>query len=896
MKHFSSALLTCSLLLSASAGFAQKRSGTQPTSPVKSATKKVAVTSQLARPGFISISASAASRSDYTFLVDSLLVNVDVNNVPHGILYDRVVANAALHAFGPKDKTTAGHLLQAYHELYNASYDQQTMPYTRTGLRAAAEAEIRSGIYSIGTLDYNFSVIDTLAEDRGYIKESDGHYHLTGEGEPFESRHITLAAIMADTVPQSFQLGLSDQLQVGNTRRQVSYVEVNSAGLNTRIPLNQPQYVTFQAEGWQTLEMHIYFTDGSKEYRQSEVYVRGGTYRPQAAVVMPLPLVQGRIWTDYTGTAGLGHGEVEAHLLHPLSKSDNRLRNVVVVIDGFDPTDTRRIPAIARQFGPLLSVLENTSGKQRDVVFLNFPTDARLQNFNGRTQVTEVRGGADYIERNALVLVELLNRLKPMLANPNEKITILGPSMGGLISRYALALMEKNYADAGNSQTFQQPYWQHNVDTWISSDTPHQGANIPFGVQQFLNYFQGVSEAAEHNLGRLNSVAARQMLIHHTLNMELNASDYHAIFTRNLNNNGLPGSMGYPTQVRRVGIANGLTNGIINSSLGSYGQTGVQLDVVHSGNYKNRRFFYRSTANGTQIAANMYFSGPAGQTTTVFDGEARVIVSLARPVSKRTQVRLRSDANGSYDLAPGGTFNSQFEIMDKTLNGKQLPGYEYRFSNVRPDHSFIPTVSALAFQYRTLTNYQGRQQLPNPYTDMRNRSLICNDETPFDVIYAPFSNNTAHVSLDAGSQQFLVRELFNIAQPPTFDATAGNVVCANGNLTLNLKDCSPRSAVTYNWSISGPAVFVSTGTTTAANGGGSQQIRSTGATGNIVVSVTAGRVGATTSPAATYQLSVSGTPYLAIDQDHLGKIGGLCVGDPVELRVWGVPGPYSTLR
>jgi len=56
-----------------------------------------------------------------------------------------------------------------------------------------------------------------------------------------------------------------------------------------------------------------------------------------------------------------------------------------------------------------------------------------------------IHGGADYVERNAMVLVELIKNINPALASngSTEKLVVIGPSMGGLISRYALAYMKK---------------------------------------------------------------------------------------------------------------------------------------------------------------------------------------------------------------------------------------------------------------------------------------------------------------------------------------------------------------------------------------------------------------------------------------------------------------------
>src|SRR5690606_656623 len=94
--------------------------------------------------------------------------------------------------------------------------------------------------------------------------------------------------------------------------------------------------------------------------------------------------------------------------------------------------------------------------------------------------------------------------------NSNEELVIVGPSMGGQISRYALAYMEKKYAATQDAE------WQHNCRLWISVDSPHLGANVPIGVQMLLNYAyyrQNSVAAGEFVVGQLQSAAARQQMI-----------------------------------------------------------------------------------------------------------------------------------------------------------------------------------------------------------------------------------------------------------------------------------------------------------------------------------------------------------------------------------------------
>lgn len=540
MKHFSPLLFSLSLTLACNAALAQRQ-----------------ITNPNLQIGIDQIDLGERV-SDYTFLVDSLLANVNKANVPYNILYDRVLANAALHDLQTTDITTGQYLFQSYSELRTAAYAKAKtfFPFTRTGLRAAADKQLRAGLVPIGSLDYQFAVIDTLAEEKRSFLQEGGLYYDGDSGQsPYEKRHAILGALLTDTVTTNAVLSVDRSFQLGNTGRTITHVDVSAPGVNVTIPYKGTAKVTFSREGWQQLTIRLHFNDGSSATSNSEVFVKYEV--ASRAVIEEIPAFTGLHWTDYEGRSTYGVGVAAKYFLHPVSKSDLKLRKVIVVIDGFDPTDDRKIPNLATQFDPLLSALESTSGQEWDVVFLNLPTTDRNTITNGVNRMEEIRGGADYIERNALVLVELLNRLKPMMADPTEKITILGPSMGGLISRYALALMEKNYADASNPFTYQQPYWLHNTDTWISFDAPHGGANVPKGDQYFVDYFSGVSEAAEYNLSRLNSVAARQMLVHHNLNLKSSATNsFHTLFMRSMNDNGCrvpwaspsrPGASALPT-------------------------------------------------------------------------------------------------------------------------------------------------------------------------------------------------------------------------------------------------------------------------------------------------------------------------------------------------------------
>ncbi|WP_339625198.1 hypothetical protein [uncultured Winogradskyella sp.] len=266
-----------------------------------------------------------------------------------------------------------------------------------------------------------------------------------------------------------------------------------------------------------------------------------------------------------------GEGEYEIFL-----SADNILDKPIIVVDGFDPGDTRNIAALYSSLS-----YTGTSGTQNladllrvegfDVVLLNFPTYVRA--VDGAT----VDGGADFMERNAMLLVELLDIIN-LAKTPNnpEQNVIIGPSMGGIIARYALNYMENEALDS-------------DTRLYMSFDSPHHGANVPIGLQHQLNYLANnplspVAELEPLIEGFLKSPAARQLLIDH-FEPHLSGDDaftfdplltlpqphpFRAIFETNINNLT---TTGFPENIRNVAIING--SGIGSTYLAKDGVTPV---------------------------------------------------------------------------------------------------------------------------------------------------------------------------------------------------------------------------------------------------------------------------------------------------------------------------------
>lgn len=163
------------------------------------------------------------------------------------------------------------------------------------------------------------------------------------------------------------------------------------------------------------------------------------------------------------------------------------------------------------------------------------------------------------IRKNAELFIKLIEDIKTEVANngSNNSIIAGGVSMGGLITRYALAKMEHDNLD-------------HRVDKFITFDTPHRGANIPLGYQHFVDTWLHPILQLENASAALDFINANPLefmnnnfldnygsFFIQTAAVEMSANYYQqnavrAAFLNSMNNIG-----NYPNKLRKIAVSNG---------------------------------------------------------------------------------------------------------------------------------------------------------------------------------------------------------------------------------------------------------------------------------------------------------------------------------------------------
>ena len=412
--------------------------------------------------------------------------------------------------------------------------------------------------------------------------------------------------------------------------------------------------------------------------------------------------------------------------------SDNILDKPIFLIDGFDPLDSRNINALYSSLnfdGGNLGDIVRENGY--DVVVLNFPTYFREED-----QVW-IYGGADYIERNAMLLVELIKYVNNLKVG-NKKNVVIGPSMGGLIARYALNYMESIDVD-------------HETRLYISFDAPHAGANVPIGFQHMFNYLAyGLDtwvgdfsiEALRPIVDRmLKSPAARQMLWDH---FEPHLSDGNAEFN---NNNALPQphpffnifynaidtiyNFEYPQNTRNVTILNG--SGSVSPFNDTNGNPVNPGAHILDGELPN-------VADGTNAYLDVWYTPYINQAIPVSEIFIDAPWICFCDITAQAIAQSHGHTDG-IDTSPGGLFDINSIAAEYTGTDELVNNF---INQIQTNYfTFVPSISSMDY----FTN--------NWYEYMNNP-----DNPPFDAWSMP-DENEIHTQLTDTNVEFALNEIFN---------------------------------------------------------------------------------------------------------------------------------------
>ena len=774
---------------------------------------------------FAVIIVRAQTNGAYTNQVDERLKHLNKSLITSNILIDRVFPDSRIQGFNQgnrSDISNSNHLKQAWSELYRASYIKNFSSIEDL------ESQVKSKNYGtdivpIGIINTEFHLCNfgtTAANTNVNFNPVTGHFTNKSGKNPFLKKHaIAISPLVAEATGNSIRFTTDNIYRLHKQGKRIKTLRLYTNGTSFTLIhnysiLTSNHTTSYSSSGEKTLKFEIIFSDNSTKttYAKISIY-KPINYLQKSTNSSNLKKIEAKddlLFKGYDESKAY-RGLNEYRIYYDAINGDQIVNKPLYIIDGYDPDDNRKIEkADYDKFDPIknetlydlmkykngstdIELIKQLQGKGFDVIVVNHPVYKRGSKV--------IDGGSDYIERNAYTFISLIREIKG-IQQGTAKAVVIGPSMGGLISRYALAYMEKKFAQTGEEK------WNHNTRLWVSFDTPHQGANVPIGVQKGVEYLGkelGIKDAKDFINNQLNKPAPKQMLVNHYSNntsLPVGAPNFRNRFQNNLN------ALGMPKNLRKVALINGSLYGKHN---GTSGAQYLKFDdkLTHIASIVPilpSIFADRFIANFYHTLNNK--SGTHEEFT--FDGGVKGKFLWWTWWTTRQNYKSRPKAKGSYDIGPGGYYNAQQIVVDKTKPPKF--GYEPKtlswiLHNLKtylydPTHGFIPSKSAL--------DYSGSIVLDEFIAD---KNRVCTGETPFDSYYGP-KNNEGHIQLSKDNVNWLLKEIEGIPQNPAlfiqpFAIAGDHTICNSEYKTYTINKGSEACQGNTTWTVNNHLTIIS---------------------------------------------------------------------------------------
>jgi len=609
------------------------------------------------------------------FHVASLLhgqINIEPKTaVSTGLLYDLVVPLSGIGRFDGSKQSAVNSLNnwdQIYFELSKSQVSGSIMEPIQA-VKARAKNLIEKELIPIGVILYNYNFLDEELN-----KYSDGKGGLDFKNIQIPEKLVFTSCSQRSETYNGSRLifSLPPSMIFSNLETLPWNLSIDFGNGNGWQPIIPGELldVSFSSTGVKTIKIKARFENGPELLSSFSFDV--------VELITPSPTetwaVQGEI--PYQGLTTSGDAFVY------LANGHTKLKKPIVVSEGIDLEDNISWEELYNLLNQE-NLLENLRSEGFDAVILNFHQPL------------------NYIQQNAFLMVKLLQMVNDSIAFSTKLVTI-GPSMGGLVLRYALRYMENNAID-------------HNTSLFISYDVPHRGANIPLGLQYLVYFYKDFDQSVALMLQTLDEPSPKQMLAYHYTNPPSSTAGSDPLFNALQEDFATIGN--YPVQLRKIAVSDGRADGI--------GQPYQAGDQVISYNY---------TSFLTTLKGNVW-SVKNNATGQIFQGKIQI------PLIINQQLNVSVFSLYPFDNAPGG-----YRITFAQIDSIQAPYGD--IIALHPNHCFIPTVSALDLNVGDLF-----------YNISADPEIM--SKTPFDSIYWS-SENEEHVEITPYIASVVFDEIMNI--------------------------------------------------------------------------------------------------------------------------------------
>jgi hypothetical protein len=340
---------------------------------------------------------------------------------------------------------------------------------------------------------------------------------------PYDSKNLFAACPnKKQTLTGTDSFVIKTSMIWNNTSKTINQLQIdfaNGQGFQT-ISIGTPIGITYADTGYKKWTIKVVLSDNSILQCYNDYYV---LKTPNTASRFQSPQSTVPFWGIINGINNLRTGAT-VWVNYSRNNFTGTLRKPLIIVEGYDVNTVA--PALQDNY------------RSRD--FIDAITFEPGNTYDFNNQLDDIAGydlvfvdfadGAADIVLNAGAVQEVINRINANKVNDNrsgnirQQNVVMGLSMGGLCARFALANMTKNFT-ATLTET----------RLLITHDSPHQGANVPLGLQYLLRMVGGVQLFGNNILdiypdyndviGLLNAPATQQLLTYRSLTANTFASN-----------------------------------------------------------------------------------------------------------------------------------------------------------------------------------------------------------------------------------------------------------------------------------------------------------------------------------------------------------------------------------
>lgn len=670
----------------------------------------------------------------------------------------------------------------------------------------------------LSLLFYNYQQYKSNAFTNGDVTVRNERIYDVAGRNPYETKKvIAISPLKKELQGNSFTFKLPNNLIYGNTGLTVSQMQIdfdNGQGYQN-VSLNTDKSISYTSGGVKKLKYKLTLSDNNILYSHSKIFI---DYIPNYQARFNgsrkiNTIITGNAWQ---GLSALGKITVE------LADGHTQLTKPLIIVEGFDPNNSFNYRSLVenelyRGPGSLNIIINGNTNQTLNDSIENQGYDLVFVDFNN---------GTDYIQRNAYMLekvIEWVNTEKNKNNNPNvEQNVVLGMSMGGLVARYALRHMELN------NQI-------HDTKLYISHDTPHQGANVPLGIQAFARHIYGeqisipvffslidiniidfadLIPELKQGFELLESPAAKQMLIYQLNGDGANLSHNNSMSQSFYNEYH---SMGNPIQggIKTIALANGSECGepldfIYNDTLINLDEkidlpwfaTNIVLSVLNAWSLNPLKTVSSFLSTDTDLKARFNVKAlPNQESKEIYKGEIFISKTILGIFTVHEHLMDRLTLNSQSSMLPLDNVSGGIYDIDNFIN---LPS-TFNSYLLQRKFSFIPTFSSL--------NISGGNQsiqfadLNIPYSPLS--PPLAPKNVPFDNFYSNVLSNESHLQFTLNSGNWLLSELNGSNAFKSCASTCtnnlplkingANQVCNNSSSNYFVNNINSQAII--NWSI-----------------------------------------------------------------------------------------------